>query len=160
MNRLKLYASLALLFVATPLSARAQDVKTYPGSFCVAVLGTPRAYDASTVSNTSSAPAPFDCPIVKDGALISNAFIRVRDLHPTQNVTCSLITAVVSTASPFPTFTASVTRSTTGSASGWQKLTFSNLPSDPEGYAYFSCSLPAASAAGASGIGMYWVEER
>lgn len=146
----------ALLLGALNLSpAHAVDGKLYPGSMCVRWAGTTApAYSYSDIGNPSSSTSlSLDCPAVRDAATISGGAAYVVDLSYSDNISCNLVS------SSRYSLAASPTRTTTGSGTTPQVLSFGGLGADSASHYYFSCRIPPTYLGNTSWISTYKVVE-
>lgn len=166
-------ALFAFVFVTTAASvARADfplfdtDKKTFPATMCrptVGTAGTIKYETDGTVSNSSGTEAlHLVCPFVRDATLTDleeDFSVYVVDRHPTQDIKCT-----VSAHEPFgdivPDQGLAYVKSSSGSASGTQKLSLTTEHQATEGYSVLNCGIPPTSSSGLrSRINVYVFEE-
>lgn len=136
----------SVLFVAAiGVSGRASadDWMTFPGNQCHATSTTVSyggsAGTSSTFCNTSSSTVYAVCPVSRDvyNSSIDDSWAYVYDNSTSTNVSCTLYASNYATGSSYK-----VTRSTSGNASSYMKLTFGLLTTTGADVSWMTCTLP------------------
>lgn len=157
---------LLLSLIAAPLflpnSVSADDGKNFNASSCVSYSGDGKRLFYSNIYNTSSSQLlKVDCVATKDsiGNSIKSAWIEVKDLSSTEDISCTLASHYNVLGSPGGRIF-SQNRRTAGINSNWQRLDYGALGAANTGHYYFSCSVPRRTSNGASYLGTYHITEK
>ena len=153
--------TLALASLALVNAAHAIDSKTYPGTSCRPTSSSGGAYGVyGVVSNPSTSPVTFVCPIVRDRMNdgVSSVQVWVQDQHYSSDIVCTV--RLIAPGSSIGGFAA--TASTTGSGSV-SELTFAGIAglfsSISNGRLVLACDVPATYSGNQSKILTYQVNE-
>jgi hypothetical protein len=157
-------SSVVGLFFALGLTppAFAADGKIYAAAECVdasssgnARYSYGRAYNTSTLSNLY-----MECPVVKETVAdtsLQDGHFYVKDMHYLANISCTLATQSATSTGPWGWYT---TRSSTGTSTSPQKLSYSSQPMYANsGYTVFKCTVPPRYNGNPSYLVSYRVDE-
>ncbi len=154
--------SIALALFSFTHPAHASAFTMSPGSACqpaTSSTSTSLYYSKRYVSSTSA--TTMDCPVAFDTydgyGPVSASAMYVVDNSGTAAVSCSLVR--FSSYSSTMWWTGSSPTSVAGHDSGGELLTIGALGAGVGmNYLYFSCSIPATTTSGSSGVGSYYVD--
>lgn len=136
-------------------SLRARRMLNFPAANCIVYAGPQLTDSYSIMSNEGSSTSYVDCPTYYDASVdYSEAYVWVRDRHPSQGVECNF-NALELTTSSFSGYVSPL-KSSGGSTANWQKIGFgsSEMVESADWYS-FGCSIPPVSSGKASGIAFY-----
>lgn len=165
---MKIKPLIILMMVAIPAIfsstiAVANDAKTFSALSCVK-KGTSGILDFenSSIKNTGTTTLVVDCPIVRDSTFVSIASgeVLVTDLSSSSGITCQL-KSISQNAATGVVKIESQTKWTSTPVFGNTVVTlfFTALQTTPQAYYYYTCSIPAATASGASKLHGYRISE-
>jgi hypothetical protein len=157
----KLLTVFVTLAALSHFSVQADDGKNYNGSSCINYSGGTIGYSYSDIYNSSTTSTmKNDCVAVKDTIAkgIKSAWIEVKDLSSTEDVSCRLVSHFNNVGSTGGSIWSSY-KKTSGINSNWQKLTYGSLSAANNGHYYFSCSVPKRTGNGVSWLGTYSITE-
>ena len=155
----KIVSSIAVVLLAMPLLATAEDGKVYPATMCQGTVGNPTnlSYDGTKLVNTSTTySAVVVCPMIKDdvfsGAGANEAYMRYYKANSTGFISNLYSFSAFGTAS-FTQF-----KSDFGGA-GYKTLSYTPISSYSQGYYQFVVVIPPGTSTAKSSVISYRLDE-
>jgi hypothetical protein len=160
-------AVILCFFLSSITSGAFADVKNYLASSCEVDTTSASYSDEYRYSNSfgylenmsTTEWLYVTCPMVRDDTVTDNiassGWVRVRDWHSTESVTCSLYRVYSS-----GTVASGTSQSSVGSSSSVQVLNFANLTQGPStDTMHFKCRIPPADGGQRPRINSYSINE-
>ncbi|MEM9102296.1 MAG: hypothetical protein AAGB12_08225 [Pseudomonadota bacterium] len=151
--------SICMLGLALMTGSTQADSKNYNASSCVQFVGDGKILNFSNIFNDSSTTTMnVDCVATKSTNQLKSAWIEVKDLSSTEDISCNLISHYNGIGQSGG-FIWNQTQKTSGINSNWQVLNYTSLPASDNGHYFLSCSVPKKTSNGASWLGTYRITE-
>lgn len=136
------------------------DGKNWPGANCVQISGGSPTYTNGAIGNASTTSTlRLECPATKDAGKVDAGWVRMKDGHTSQDVTCRLNVAYTN-GSGFSRWFSPMLDANGYSSNYVQKGFSSDVSANAYSHYSYSCSLPPRQSGRTSYIATYHVKEK